>query len=234
MILGNTCTRGCRFCDVPKGRPSGYDREEPARVAESVRLMGLRYAVITSVTRDDLPDQGAEVWADTLRAVREASPACRVEALIPDMQGRQDLLDIIFAGKPNVLNHNLETVQRLQRPVRGRADWVTSSSVLRYAKSKGFVTKTSFMLGLGETMDEVQAAILHCASLQVDIVTFGQYLQPSREHLAVDRFVPPEEFHAIREFALENGIRYCVSGPMVRSSYLAETHAPGIIKENQP
>ena len=222
MILGDICTRGCRFCDVPKGRPGSYDREEPARVAASVRLMALKYAVITSVARDDLPDQGAEVWAGTIRAVREAAPGCRIETLIPDMQGDTGLVDRILDARPDILNHNFETVPRLQRAVRGRGNIRDSSEVLSHAKGKGFFTKTSLMLGLGESLDEVREMIAYIASLKVDILTMGQYLQPSRAHLPVARFVPPAEFEALRIHALGNGIRICVSAPMVRSSYNAD------------
>lgn len=222
MILGNICTRGCRFCDVPKGKPGAYDRLEPARVAESVRLMNLKYAVITSVARDDLPDQGSDVWAETIRAVRAAAPACRIEVLIPDMQGRLDLVDGILAGKPDILNHNFETVPRLQKSVRGRGNIADSSAVLRHAKARRFLTKTSLMLGLGETDEELREMILYIASLKIDILTMGQYLQPSRDHHPVHRFVTPQEFEDFRIFALENGIRVCVSAPMVRSSYNAD------------
>lgn len=222
MILGNTCTRGCRFCDVPKGRPSGYDWDEPAKVAESARLMGLKYAVITSVTRDDLPDQGAGVWAATIREMRKAAPACKVEVLIPDMQGRLDLLDTILEASPDILNHNFETVPRLQKSVRGRGNIKDSSTILTHSKAAGFVTKTSLMLGLGETPQEIEEMIRYVASLKIDILTMGQYLQPTHDHFPVDRFVPPREFDDYRDFALGNGIRICVSGPMVRSSYNAD------------
>lgn len=222
MILGNVCTRGCRFCDVPKGRPGEYDREEPARVAESVRLMGLKYAVITSVARDDLPDQGAEVWAATILAARAAAPACRIEVLIPDMQGDLGLVDRVLEARPDILNHNFETVPRLQRAVRGRGNIADSSAVLSHAKARGFLTKTSLMLGLGESDEEIREMIAYIASLKVDILTMGQYLQPSKAHLPVARFVPPEQFEALRVHALENGIRVCVSAPMVRSSYNAD------------
>jgi lipoic acid synthetase len=225
MILGNICTRGCRFCDVPKGRPGAYDRDEPARVAESVRLMNLKYAVITSVARDDLPDQGAEVWAETIRAVRAAAPQCRIEVLIPDMQGRLDLVDRILEARPDILNHNFETVPRLQKSVRGRGNIADSSAVLAHAKSRGFATKTSLMLGLGETEAEMHEMIGYIASLRVDILTMGQYLQPSRDHLAVHRYVRPEEFEALRVYSLENGIRICISAPMVRSSYNADAQS---------
>lgn len=222
MILGNVCTRGCRFCDVPKGRPGSYDREEPARVAESVRLMGLRYAVITSVARDDLPDQGADVWAETIRAARAAAPACRIEVLIPDMQADLGLVDRILDAGPDILNHNFETVPRLQKKVRGRGNIADSSAVLSHAKARGFATKTSLMLGLGESEEEIRDMIRYIASLKVDILTMGQYLQPTRDHHPVNRYVTPAEFESLRVFSLENGIRICVSAPMVRSSYNAD------------
>lgn len=222
MILGNICTRGCRFCDVPKGRPGAYDRQEPVRVADSVRLMGLKYAVITSVARDDLPDQGADVWAETIRAVREAAPKCRIEVLIPDMQGNLALVDRILDARPDILNHNFETVPRLQKSVRGRGNIADSSAVLAHAKARGFATKTSLMLGLGETEEETLEMIRYIASLKVDILTMGQYLQPTRDHLPVNRYVTPPEFESLRVYSLENGIRICTSAPMVRSSYNAD------------
>jgi lipoic acid synthetase len=222
MILGNMCTRGCRFCDVPKGKPSEYDRAEPMRVAASVQEMKLKYAVITSVNRDDLQDQGSEVWGETIRQVRTMSPNCYVEVLIPDFQGDTRLLDVVLEAKPHVLNHNLETVKRLQEPVRGRANLEDSSKVLRYSKERGFMTKTSFMLGMGETQAEVEDMVLHCAELQVDIITFGQYLMPSKSHYPLAEYVTPEQFTYYKNFALENGIRICESSPMQRSSYKAE------------
>ena len=222
MILGDVCTRGCRFCDVAKGRPGKLDPEEPARVAESARLMGLKYAVITSVARDDLPDQGAAAWAETIREVRAAAPECRIEVLIPDMQGDLSLVDRILEARPDILNHNFETVPSLQRTVRGRGNVRDSSAVLAHAKARGFRTKTSLMLGLGESEAELREMIAYIASLKIDILTMGQYLQPSRDHLPVARFVPPGEFEAWRLFALENGIRICVSAPLVRSSYNAD------------
>jgi lipoic acid synthetase len=234
MILGNTCTRGCRFCDVPKGRPGEYDRAEPARVADSVRLMGLKYAVITSVARDDLSDQGAAVWAETIRAAREAAPKCRIEVLIPDMQGNLGLVDRILEARPDILNHNFETVPRLQRSVRGRGNIADSSAVLTHAKARGFLTKTSLMLGLGETLGELREMIDYIASLKVDILTMGQYLQPSRGHLPVQKFVPPEEFEALRVYALENGVRICVSAPMVRSSYNADQQSAPLFASARP
>jgi lipoic acid synthetase len=225
MILGNTCTRGCRFCDVPKGKPASYDREEPERVAASVRLMDLKYVVITSVARDDLPDQGAGVWAETILRTRAENPECRIEVLIPDLQGRIDLVDQVLDARPDVLNHNFETIARLQRQVRGRANIEDTSAVLRRAKERGFITKTSIMLGLGETREEIEALIRSIAALRVDILTIGQYLPPSKEHLTVQRFVPPMEFDALRDFALCEGIAVCQSGPLVRSSYRADEAA---------
>ncbi len=226
MILGNTCTRGCRFCDVPKGKPEGLDTEEPERVAESVRLMGLKYVVITSVARDDLKDQGADVWNETILRTRLENPGCRVEVLIPDMQGRTDLIDHILDAGPDVLNHNFETVQRLQKHVRGRGNIRDTSAVLRRAKERGFFTKTSLMLGVGETREEMEDIIRHIADLKVDILTMGQYLSPGGPaHLPVTRFVPPEEFDSLRDYALAQGIRVCQSGPLVRSSYRADEAA---------
>jgi lipoic acid synthetase len=232
MILGNTCTRGCRFCDVPKGKPDGLDGEEPERVAESVRLMGLKYVVITSVARDDLADQGAEVWHETILRTRLENPDTRVEVLIPDMQGRSELIDIILDAKPDVLNHNFETVQRLQKHVRGRGNIRDTSAVLRRAKERGFITKTSLMVGVGETREELEDIIRHIAELKVDILTIGQYLSPGGPaHLPVTRFVPPEEFAELRDYALAQGIRVCQSGPLVRSSYKADEAAAVLFSE---
>jgi lipoyl synthase len=225
MILGNTCTRGCRFCEVPKGRPGEYDRDEPDRVAASVKLMRLKYAVITSVTRDDLPDQGSEVWADTIATIKAVMPDCKVETLIPDMQGRLDLLDVILNAGPDVLNHNFETVRRLQKQVRGRGNIGDSTAVLQHSKARGFLTKTSLMLGLGEEAHEIREMLEYCAELKVDIVTLGQYLAPSKGHHPILRYVTPEEFEAHREYALRLGIPVCVSGPLVRSSYNADKAA---------
>ena len=226
MILGNTCTRGCRFCDVPKGKPGHYDREEPRRVLTSAKSMGLDYVVVTSVARDDLPDQGVEVWAETILALRSASHPFYVEALIPDMQGDEHLLEAVFAARPHVLNHNFETVARLQSAVRGRGNLKDSAKVLRLAKARGLVTKTSFMLGLGEEVPEVEEMLHLCAHLKVDIVTFGQYLPPSRKHAPVVRYLEPSEFESLREKAEDLGIPLCQSGPLVRSSYRAEASIP--------
>ena len=187
--------------------------------------MGLKYVVITSVARDDLPDQGAEVWAETIMRTRAENPDCRIEVLIPDLQGRFDLIDIVLDAQPDVLNHNFETVERLQREVRGRANIRDTSAVLRRAKERGFITKTSLMLGVGETREELEAIIRHIADLRVDILTIGQYLPPSKEHLAVQRYVPPQEFDELRDFALQQGIAVCQSGPLVRSSYRADEAA---------
>ena len=223
MILGNTCTRGCRFCDVNKGRPETTDWDEPMRIAESVKILSLKYVVLTSVTRDDLKDQGADIWAQTIKKTRELSPSCRIECLIPDMQGNTQLVDHILKSNPDVLNHNFETVPRLQKKVRGRGNMSDSSEVLYWAKARGFCTKTSLMLGLGETKEEVEEILHHIASLKVDIVTLGQYLQPSASHLKVERFVSPDEFEHYRQFSRKIGIKRCVSGPLVRSSYKADS-----------
>jgi lipoic acid synthetase len=234
MILGNTCTRGCRFCDVPKGKPDGLDGEEPERVAESVRLMGLKYVVITSVARDDLKDGGAEIWNETVQRTRIENPGTRIEILIPDMQGKLDLVDHILDAGPDVLNHNFETVERLQQYLRGKANFRDTSAVLRRAKERGFITKTSLMLGVGETREELEAVIRHIAELKVDILTIGQYLSPGGPvHLPVTRFVPPEEFAELREYALAQGIRVCQSGPLVRSSYKADEAAAVVFEGEQ-
>ena len=225
MILGEICTRGCRFCEVAKGRPVSYDKDEPYRVAESIRMMKLRHVVITSVARDDLEDQGAQLWAETIREVRREAPECNIEVLIPDLQGRPDLLDVILDANPDILGHNFETVERLQKKIRGKANLRDSSLVLRHAKSRGFVVKTGIMLGLGERQPEIEEMILYCARLQVDILTIGQYLQPNKKLLPVIEMITPEMFNYYKKFALGHGIRVCESSPMQRSSFRAEQSA---------
>lgn len=222
MILGNVCTRSCSFCAIQTGRPTELDLGEPARVAEAVHKMGLKHCVITSVARDELADGGASVWAATIRAIRYRNPYTAIEVLIPDLQGNKEHLDIVLDAKPDILNHNVETVKRLQKKVRVQARWDRSVSVLRHAKSRGFVTKTSIMLGVGETADELREALLELRRDKVDILTLGQYLQPTPEHLPVDRWVTPEEFAQWKEFGLSNGFGVVESGPLVRSSYHAE------------
>ncbi|HYC70142.1 MAG TPA: lipoyl synthase [Opitutaceae bacterium] len=222
MILGNICTRSCNFCAIQVGRPTEYDLGEPARVADAVQKMGLRHCVITSVARDDLRDGGASVWAATIRAVRYKNPPCAIEVLVPDFKGHLDQVDIVLAAKPDIFNHNVETVERLQRPVRVQARYDRSRSVLRHAKSKGFTTKTGIMLGLGETAEEIEQCLRDIASDRTDILTLGQYLQPTPQHWKIARWAPPEEFAHWKKFALELGIGVVESGPLVRSSYHAD------------
>lgn len=222
MILGNVCTRACTFCAIQTGRPTELDLGEPARVALAVQRMGLRHAVITSVARDDLKDGGAGIWAATIRAIRYRNPETAIEVLIPDFRGNLDQLDTVLEAKPDILNHNLETVKRLQRPVRKTASWEVTSKVLAHAKSRGFTTKSGIMLGIGEETAEIEETLRHLRSLQLDILTIGQYLQPTKEHRAMARWVPPEEFAHWKTFALELGIGVVESGPLVRSSYHAD------------
>lgn len=222
MILGNTCTRACTFCAIQTGRPEELDLGEPARVARAVQQMGLKHAVITSVARDDLKDGGASVWAATIRAIRYKNPETAIEVLIPDFRGRTDQLDIVLDAAPDILNHNMETVKRLQRPVRKTASWEITSKVLTHAKSRGFTTKSGIMLGIGEEDHEIEETIRHLHAIGVDILTIGQYLAPSREHRKRFRWVAPEEFEHWKQFGLELGIGVIESGPLVRSSYHAD------------
>jgi lipoic acid synthetase len=222
MILGNICTRSCNFCAIATGRPTELDLGEPARVAEAVATMGLRHCVLTSVARDELADGGASVWAATIRAVRHRNPATAVEVLVPDFKGQLEHVDTVLDAKPDIFNHNLETVERLQRPVRVQARYDRSRSVLRHAKSRGFTTKTGIMLGLGEEPAEIEQTLRDIAADQTDILTIGQYLQPSTRHLPVSRWVPPEEFAHWKTFGLSLGLGVVESGPLVRSSYHAD------------
>jgi lipoic acid synthetase len=225
MILGNICTRSCTFCAVQSGRPTELDLGEPARVAESIAQMRLRHVVITSVARDDLRDGGASVWAATVRATRNRNPSTTIEVLPADFRGEQQHLDTLLDAEPDILNHNLETVERLQRPIRKTARYERSFWVLRHAKSRGFVTKTGLMLGIGEREEEVDQLLRDIAAADVDILTIGQYLQPSKEHTPIDRWVHPDEFARWKLRALEVGIRHVESGPLVRSSYKADEQA---------
>ncbi|NBX00934.1 lipoyl synthase [bacterium] len=222
MILGNICTRSCTFCAVLSGRPSELDLGEPARVAESIAQMKLRHVVITSVARDDLKDGGASVWAATIRATRHRNPSTTIEVLPADFRGEQEHLDTLLDARPDILNHNLETVERLQRPVRKTARYDRSFWVLKHAKSRGFITKTGVMLGIGERSEEIAQLIRDIAAAQVDILTIGQYLSPSKEHAPIDRWVHPDEFAEWKKVALAAGIKHVESGPLVRSSYKAD------------
>lgn len=222
MILGNICTRSCNFCAIQVGRPTEVDLGEPARVADAVARMGLRHCVITSVSRDDLQDGGASVWAATIRATKYRSPQCAIEVLVPDFKGNTAHVDTVLDAKPDIFNHNVETVERLQKPVRVQARYDRSRGVLRHAKSRGFTTKTGIMLGLGETQDEIAQCIRDIASDKTDILTIGQYLQPTPQHWKIARWVPPEEFAHWKNFGLELGIGVIESGPLIRSSYHAD------------
>ncbi len=224
MILGNICTRSCGFCNVATGRPLEADPFEPGRVARSVKLMQVKHCVITSVDRDDLPDGGSEIWAATVRAIRHQSPETTMETLIPDFAGNWENLQRIIDVAPEIVSHNLETVRRLTKEVRIQAKYNRSLEVLRRLKQGGMKTKSGVMLGLGETEEEVIETMDDLRSVDVDILTLGQYLQPTPKHLPVDDFITPEKFAEYKEIALEKGFRYVESGPLVRSSYHAEKH----------
>lgn len=222
MILGDVCTRSCGFCHIATGKPPTLDLEEPIRVGDAVAKMHLRHVVITSVNRDELPDGGAGVWAHTIREIHRQSPGTTVEVLIPDFCGDWDALQLVLEEKPDILNHNLETVPRLYRTVRPQAKYHRSLKLLQIAKGKGFVTKTGIMLGLGEEDHEVEAVMDDLVSVSCDIMTIGQYLQPTPRHLPVVRFVPPAEFEGWKRRGEAKGLTHVESGPMVRSSYHAE------------
>lgn len=224
MILGNVCTRSCGFCSVNTGRPEEVDVFEPAKVAQSVSLMDVKHAVITSVDRDDLADGGADIWCATVRAIRRKSPGTTMETLIPDFGGKWDNLNKIIEVAPEIVSHNLETVRRLTKEVRIQAKYNRSLEVLRRLKKGGMKTKSGVMLGLGETREEVIETMQDLRSVGVDVLTLGQYLQPTPNHLPVDEFITPEQFDEYREIGLEMGFRFVESGPLVRSSYHAEKH----------
>ncbi|HPQ09241.1 MAG TPA: lipoyl synthase [Bacteroidia bacterium] len=224
MILGNICTRSCGFCAVATGRPLPVDWDEPMRVAQSVKLMGVKHCVITSVDRDDLKDGGSIIWAETIKAIREISPETKFECLIPDFQGKWENIKRIVDAKPDIVSHNIETVRRLTKQVRIQAKYERSLEVLRMLKETGMRTKSGLMVGLGETNEEIYETIDDLRSVNVDVITIGQYLQPTAKHLPVARFVHPDEFKAFKEYALQKGFRHVESGPLVRSSYHAEKH----------
>ena len=222
MILGDICTRGCRFCATKTGIPLAPDPSEPEQLAESVRLMGLRHVVVTSVTRDDLPDGGAQHWAAVVEAIRRTNCDATIELLIPDLDARADLIDIVAASKPDIIGHNIETVERLTPLVRSRAKYRTSLRTLEIISALGAVSKSGLMVGLGESDDEVLQTLRDLREVGVEIVTLGQYLRPSLEHYPVAAYITPEKFEWYRLQALEMGFSYCASAPMVRSSYLAD------------
>lgn len=224
MILGNICTRSCGFCAVKTGRPDEVDEFEPGRVAHSVKTMGVKHAVITSVDRDDLKDGGALIWTQTVRAIRKQSPITTMETLIPDFAGKWENLQHIIDVAPEIVSHNLETVRRLTKEVRIQAKYDRSLEVLFRLKKGGMKTKSGLMLGLGETRDEVLETMEDLRSVDVDILTLGQYLQPTTKHLPIHEFVTPEQFAEYKELGLKMGYRFVESGPLVRSSYHAEKH----------
>jgi lipoic acid synthetase len=226
MILGDVCTRGCRYCAVSKGHPTELDREEPARVAEAVSEMGLRHAVITSVDRDDLEDGGSSIFAGTIREIREQAPGCRVEVLIPDFQGREASLRTVLEARPDILNHNVETVPRLFPAIRLGGDYALSLELLARAHrfDPEMVTKSGMMLGLGETREEILAVMRDLVASGVSVLTLGQYLQPTKKNAPVARYLDPEEFTDLQSIGMAMGFRHVESGPLVRSSYHAERH----------
>jgi lipoic acid synthetase len=224
MILGNICTRSCGFCAVQTGRPDSVDEFEPGRVANSVKLMGVKHAVITSVDRDDLKDGGADIWAQTIRAIRHQSPGTTLETLIPDFAGKWENLQVIIDVAPEIVSHNLETVRRLTKQVRIQAKYDRSLEVLFRLKKGNMRTKSGVMLGLGESEEEIIETMTDLRSVGVDILTLGQYLQPTPKHLPVQEFITPERFDKYGQLGREMGFRYVESGPLVRSSYHAEKH----------
>jgi len=225
MILGNICTRSCGFCGVKTGRPEDVDWDEPEKVARSIKIMNIKHAVITSVDRDDLKDMGSIIWAETVKAIRRMNPNTTLETLIPDFQGNKRNLDRIIEVAPEVVSHNMETVKRLTREVRIQAKYEKSLEVLQYLKEQGIKrTKSGIMLGLGETEEEVIQVLHDLADAKVDIVTIGQYLQPSKKHLPVKEYIKPEQFAKYEQIGKELGFRHVESGALVRSSYHAEKH----------
>ena len=224
MVLGDTCVRNCKYCAIGTGKPCEPDPNEPMNVAESIKQMKLRHAVVTSVTRDDLADSGAAFWAEIIRSIKAVNPNVTLEVLIPDFRAKQDLLNIVFAERPDILNHNIETVRELFPIVRPQADYDQSLSVLKAAKEYGLRTKSGMMVGLGETNEQVIEVLKDLKANDVDIVTIGQYLQPTKAHYPVARYVHPDEFAEYKRIGLEMGFEIVESAPLVRSSYHAEKH----------
>ncbi len=224
MILGNVCTRSCSFCAVATGRPPEYDEEEPERVGEAIKLMGVKHAVITSVNRDELKDRGADIWYRTVMEIKKVSPDTTIETLIPDVKNNWDALYRMIEGGQEVVSHNLETVERLYRRVRPQAKYARSLEQIKLTKEKGMRTKSGIMLGLSETKDEVHKAMDDLVAHGLDILTLGQYLQPTKMHIEVAEFIHPDQFELYKEEGLKRGLKYVESGPLVRSSYHAERH----------
>jgi lipoic acid synthetase len=222
MILGDVCTRSCGFCSVKLGKPGTMDYDEPRRVAESVKQLGLKHAVITSVNRDDEKLGGADIFAMVIQEINKLAPGCKVEVLVPDFRGVWEALDVVLDAKPDILNHNIETVHRLYHFVRPQANYERTLELLKRAKDKGFVTKSGFMVGLGETDQEAIEVMHDLRSVSCDIITIGQYLRPTKNHLPVQRYVHPDDFRKLKHIALEMGFKHAESGALVRSSYHAD------------
>jgi len=225
MILGDICTRNCRFCAVASGIPAEVDSHEPARVAHAVKFLKLKYAVITSVTRDDLPDGGAFLFAETIRQIHQSVTDCKVEVLIPDFKGNKKSLQTVIEAQPDVINHNLETVSRLYPQARPQANYRRSLQLLQRVKQAGITSKSGLMLGLGESLDEIKQVMKDLRKADCDILTLGQYLQPSENHLPISRYITPKEFEDLKHFGKDIGFRHIESGPLVRSSYHAASQS---------
>lgn len=225
LILGDVCTRRCHYCSVHTGRPNPVDRHEPGRVAEAVRALDLRHVVITSVNRDDVSDGGASIFAETIHAVRQRVPTCTIEVLVPDFQGQRAAIDAVLTAKPEIFNHNVETVPRVFPAVRPQGNYARSLRVLQWAKERGAQTKSGLMVGMGETNEEIFSVLRDLRSVGCDVASVGQYLQPTKHHRAVTRYYAPAEFDAIRRYGLAVGFRHVEAGPLVRSSYHAERQA---------
>jgi lipoyl synthase len=230
MILGDICTRACKFCNVKTGKPGPVDFKEPFRIARSIQIMKLKHAVITSVDRDDLPDGGTGIWVETIQKVKEMNPGTTMEVLIPDFQGMTNLIQQVMDARPEVISHNVETVRRLTPQIRSRAKYDVSLDVLKYIAAAGVVAKSGLMLGLGEKENEVLETMDDLAAIGVSVLTIGQYLQPSPEHLKVEEYIPPEQFKFYETEGLKRGFKFVESGPLVRSSYHAERHINALKK----
>ena len=224
MILGDMCTRSCKFCNVKTGKPLPVDPDEPLKVAQTIKELGLKHCVLTSVDRDDLPDGGARHWAETILQVKQLNPGTTIEALIPDFDGKHELIDAIIKATPEVISHNLETVRRLTPFIRSRAKYDTSLLVIRYIAESNLIAKSGIMLGLGETEDEILKTMDDLLDVGCKVFTIGQYLQPTRDNYPIQEYITPEKFEAYKQIGLKKGFKFIESGPLVRSSYRAEKH----------